>query len=59
MRFVVITLVVAVAITVVGRLFSDFDEPDDPNDVIRGIGLWIVAVLAATLEALLAARKSH
>ena len=56
-RFVVVTGVTASAITILGHLVSDFDVPDDPHDVIRGIGIWIVALLVAALDARNTRRK--
>jgi hypothetical protein len=58
-RFVLVVLATATAITILGHLVSDFDLPDDPNDTIRGIGIWVVAVLVATLDASYTRKKSR
>lgn len=50
-RFVGFTLLAAGLIGCVGRVISDFDLPaeQDPHDTLRGIGIWVVAVLIAVL----------
>lgn len=52
LRFMWVVFLSAGAINFVGRIVSDFDEPDDPHDLIRGIGVWLAAVLIATLDQL-------
>jgi hypothetical protein len=58
-RFILVMLLVSALITVCGRIFSDFDEPpeNDPYDLFRGIGIWIVAVLVAVLNELRIRRR--
>ena len=50
-RFFFVMLLVAALVSLAGRIFSDFDEPaeNDPHNLIRGVGVWIVAVLIAGL----------
>jgi hypothetical protein len=50
-RFLVVMLLAVALVSLVGRTCSDFDEPaeNDPHDLIRGIGIWVVAVLIAGL----------
>ena len=50
-RFIGVTLLTATGVSILGRLVSDFDVPDDPNDTIRGIGIWVVALAVAALDA--------
>ena len=51
LRFALVVILFAGAIGLVGRALSDFDNPpeQDPNDVIRGIGVRTAAVLVAIL----------
>ena len=52
LRFLWVFFLSAGAISFVGRIVSDFDEPDDPHDLIRGIGVCLTAVLIAGLDQL-------
>ena len=56
-RFVIVTVGTTIAITILGHLVSDFDVPDDPHDAIRGIGIWIIGLLVAALDARNTRRK--
>jgi hypothetical protein len=59
-RFAVSVFIAAALIGLAGRMFSDFDEPasDDPHDLIRGIGVWLAAVLVAVLNEIWIQRKT-
>ncbi len=52
LRFLWVVLLSAGAISFLGRIVSDFDEPGDPHDLIRGIGVWLAAILIASLDQL-------
>ncbi len=58
-RFILIVLVSAVAITIAGRLVGTFDivAEDDPYDRWRGMGVCVAAILVAALDALLYRRR--
>jgi hypothetical protein len=61
-RFFLVVLLAVALVSLVGRTLSDFDEPaeNDPHDLIRGIGVWVVAVLIAGLvELQLSNRKGR
>jgi hypothetical protein len=58
-RFIVVTLLAATGISILGHLVSDFDVPDDPRDMVRGIGIWVVALAVAALDARNVRRKSN
>ena len=49
--FLLITILAAGVISLIGRVFSDFDIPadEDPYDLWRGVGVWLTAVLIAAL----------
>ncbi len=48
-RVIVSALVIALVITILGRMLSDFDAPavNDSHDIVRGIGVWVTAFLTA------------
>jgi hypothetical protein len=61
LRFLVGVMIVATMVSCAGRVFSDFGEPaeNDPHNLIRGIGVWVVAVLIAGFSELLLRRRSR
>jgi len=53
-----VTFLSAGAISFVGRILSDFDEPGEGlRDVIRGIGVRVVAFMIAVLDLLRVNRR--
>lgn len=51
-RFVLVTCLAAGSISLLGRMVSDFDEPpaNDPHNLSRGLGIWVIAILIAFLN---------
>jgi hypothetical protein len=60
-RFALAVIVCACIVSLTVRYFTDLDaRPDnDPINIFRGIGTWTVAVLLATLNELLIARRDR
>jgi hypothetical protein len=58
-RFALSIIIAATMVSCAGRVFSDFDQPavNDPHDLIRGTGVWAVAILIAVLNELLLHRR--
>ncbi len=53
-RFILIAVIAAGVISLIGRIFFDFDLPpdDDPYDLWRGLGVWATAILIAVFDLL-------
>jgi len=60
-RFVISVIVVACVVSLLVRYFSDLDaRPEgDPYNVVRGVGVWLLAFLIASLNEVLIARRAN
>ncbi len=61
LRFIGTFLLACFLVSLFGRIFSDFDEPpeNDPRDLIRGIGVYVVALLVAILNEMRIGRRER
>lgn len=61
LRFIGVFVLTIGLVSLLGRCISDFDEPadDDPHDLIRGLGVWLVGLLVATLNEMRIRRRKR